>query len=261
MRYNTAFRIAADHELMFRAAASGSRFAVADAYISLYEGGGLSSQDQLECLKDWATIGVKYSINPRSVYRFYAPEMLIEMAARVYARGSILGRLRFFVSEWKWIAAALNSLPPAEIVAIAKRIARRAIRAVRTSPRVVDLRRDSRPAFSSSFGLSWPEANGTWTDWSNVQLSLSAPQVDVSKLTLEVAQLGPSLVDTVAEIRLDDGDPVRLQLHVGKCQIEFPRRTVRTLGLTVPIAASAANSGRGNDTRVPGLLIRRIVFA
>jgi glycosyltransferase involved in cell wall biosynthesis len=123
LRYSSDFGIAADHELMFRAAAGGSRFATSDSYVALYEGGGLSARQPLACLKEWAMIGLQHSRDKSAVRRFYAPELLAQLARATFAKTSIRDRLGVIVGEWRWIVFALRSLRFRQILLLLRRTA------------------------------------------------------------------------------------------------------------------------------------------
>jgi Glycosyl transferase family 2/Glycosyl transferases group 1 len=59
-RYDTAFRIAADHEFMYRQRLKGARFHHSDMAVSTYVSGGLSAVSQTRCLDEWIAITSKY---------------------------------------------------------------------------------------------------------------------------------------------------------------------------------------------------------
>ncbi len=56
LRFDTNYRIAADHDLLFRARAQGARFFNSDEVVAIYVAGGLSSRQQEVCWKEWAKI-------------------------------------------------------------------------------------------------------------------------------------------------------------------------------------------------------------
>jgi glycosyltransferase involved in cell wall biosynthesis len=59
-KYDTRFRIAADHEFMYRLRCNGARFYHCDTVISLHSSGGFSARNQLRCLDEWIAIANKY---------------------------------------------------------------------------------------------------------------------------------------------------------------------------------------------------------
>jgi GT2 family glycosyltransferase len=56
LRFDTRYRIAADHDLLFRARAEGARFFNCDEIIAIYAAGGLSSRNYGLCMKEWTEI-------------------------------------------------------------------------------------------------------------------------------------------------------------------------------------------------------------
>ncbi|MGO9005632.1 MAG: glycosyltransferase [Beijerinckiaceae bacterium] len=79
LRFDTSFRIAADHDLLFRACKSGAKFFNSDELISVYAGGGASAKNYALCKQEWAEIGRKYG-DTAAVDGFYA--LLEEAEAR-----------------------------------------------------------------------------------------------------------------------------------------------------------------------------------
>ena len=56
LRFDTRYRIAADHDLLFRARAQGARFFNCDEVVAIYVSGGLSAQQYEQCIREWADI-------------------------------------------------------------------------------------------------------------------------------------------------------------------------------------------------------------
>lgn len=71
LKFDTGFRIAADHDLLFRARREGAKFFHCNEVISLYAGGGMSAKNYSLCKQEWAQIARKYG-NPAAADRFYA---------------------------------------------------------------------------------------------------------------------------------------------------------------------------------------------
>jgi len=68
-RYDLAFRIAADHDFLFRMAQRGATVWVEPVILSQYVGGGLSWQHLFECLAEWRRIALRYTEHPDRVER------------------------------------------------------------------------------------------------------------------------------------------------------------------------------------------------
>jgi glycosyltransferase involved in cell wall biosynthesis len=71
MRFDPRYRIAADHDLMFKVRAEGARFFNCDEVIAIYVGGGLSARQYATCRREWAEIARAYGDVP-AADRFYA---------------------------------------------------------------------------------------------------------------------------------------------------------------------------------------------
>jgi len=74
--FNLDFKIAADHDFMYRMRASGSRFHVSDVIASVYRGGGLSWQHQTRCCQEWLMTCKAHSENARGVDSFFGPMLV-----------------------------------------------------------------------------------------------------------------------------------------------------------------------------------------
>jgi glycosyltransferase involved in cell wall biosynthesis len=70
-QYDLRYRIAADHELMYRCKRKGARFFLSDCYVSMYCGDGASWANAVRCTDEWRRIALEYTKNPRAVHRFY----------------------------------------------------------------------------------------------------------------------------------------------------------------------------------------------
>lgn len=82
LRFDTSFRIAADHDLLFRARLSGAKFFNSDELVSIYVGGGLSAKNYDICKREWLTIAEKYG-NGAKAREFYAQLDRVESGQKV----------------------------------------------------------------------------------------------------------------------------------------------------------------------------------
>jgi glycosyltransferase involved in cell wall biosynthesis len=80
-RYDTKFRIAADHEFMYRQRSRGARFHNCDTVISVYAGGGLSAKSLLRTFDEWIAITSKYG-SADAADRYFGPERRAILAGR-----------------------------------------------------------------------------------------------------------------------------------------------------------------------------------
>ena len=68
-RYDLAFRIAADHDFLFRMGQRGAAVWIEPMILSQYVGGGLSWQHLFECLAEWRRIALRFTEHPERVER------------------------------------------------------------------------------------------------------------------------------------------------------------------------------------------------
>jgi glycosyltransferase involved in cell wall biosynthesis len=75
--YDTRFRIAADHEFMYRQRRNGARFHHCDAVISVYASGGMSNCSR--CFDDWMAIAGSYG-SAEAAERYFGPARRAKIA-------------------------------------------------------------------------------------------------------------------------------------------------------------------------------------
>jgi glycosyltransferase involved in cell wall biosynthesis len=61
LEFDPFFRIAADHDLLWRAWRRGAKFFHSDEIVSVYVGGGFSAQQFGRCKQEWCVIALRYS--------------------------------------------------------------------------------------------------------------------------------------------------------------------------------------------------------
>ena len=79
--YDTQFRIAADHEFMYRQRCKGARFYNCDEFLSVYTGGGLSAKAYLRTLDEWIAITSKYG-STEAAEKYFGPERKAVLAGK-----------------------------------------------------------------------------------------------------------------------------------------------------------------------------------
>jgi GT2 family glycosyltransferase len=92
LRFDTEYRIAADHDLLFRARAQGATFFNCDEVVAIYVAGGLSARQYEKCKKEWVRIARKHG-DAAAAARFFALLNTRESAPAAAGRISRLGRL------------------------------------------------------------------------------------------------------------------------------------------------------------------------
>lgn len=68
-RFDLSFRIAADHEFMYRMRSLGAAFQVVPTIVSEYVGGGLSARQEFRCLEEWRRIAHAHASDVRRADR------------------------------------------------------------------------------------------------------------------------------------------------------------------------------------------------
>jgi glycosyltransferase involved in cell wall biosynthesis len=71
LRFDTRYKIAANHDLLFRARRDGKRFFNCDELVVMYVGDGLSAREYDRCKQEWAAIARTYG-DPVGADRFFA---------------------------------------------------------------------------------------------------------------------------------------------------------------------------------------------
>ena len=100
--YDIGFRIAADHDLMFRMRAAGARFHHGNTVVAVYTQGGMSTNQEALCFHEWWRIGCTFG-KPAPSTRFFQenfrpgvtehPRRVAEVTAQVRASG-------LFFEDW-----------------------------------------------------------------------------------------------------------------------------------------------------------------
>lgn len=106
-RYDLEYRIAADHEFMYRMRRDGARFHVEPVIVTQYTGGGLSWQHLFTCLAEWRAIALRYTERPERVEREFKRLHLDTM--RLYRRRSAF--------DWRTPPAREHPLRAARVTA------------------------------------------------------------------------------------------------------------------------------------------------
>ena len=73
-RYDTRYRICADHDFLLRAYDRGARFQYIDEVVAHYIGGGFSAANEDLCRREWNLAYRRFSDKPRAVDAFFFPD-------------------------------------------------------------------------------------------------------------------------------------------------------------------------------------------
>jgi GT2 family glycosyltransferase len=92
LRFDLRYRIAADHDLMFRARAQGARFFNCDEVVAIYVSGGFSAQQYERCRREWAEIARSHG-DAAAADKFYAHLEAASAAPTAPSQIARLGRL------------------------------------------------------------------------------------------------------------------------------------------------------------------------
>lgn len=82
--FDLSYRIAADHEFMYRMCRQGASFQVVPTVVAEYVAGGLSSRQELRCLEEWRRMAHAYSRDVRRADR--SIDRLVTMALKAIRR-------------------------------------------------------------------------------------------------------------------------------------------------------------------------------
>lgn len=171
-RFDPRYRIAADHDLLFRLRASGAKFFNADELVAVYREGGLSSQQYALCRHEWRTIARAHSQRPEIDRFFDHLDRVSEGAAGPAGAGLaalFLEGKRYFIGYW-WFRALLESkLGSAARKAVKSRFFGKHDGATEVTPDEwgygVDFgESDLAPLIKELSGFSYAEGDGRWTD-------------------------------------------------------------------------------------------------
>jgi hypothetical protein len=72
LRFDTDYRIAADHHLLFRAVAAGATCYHTNTFVANYYAGGISAKNVGRCVDEWERIALEFSESPEMARRFYS---------------------------------------------------------------------------------------------------------------------------------------------------------------------------------------------
>lgn len=90
--FDTSYRIAADHDLLFRARAQGARFFNCDEIVAIHAARGLSEEQSERCRKEWARVARSHG-NAAAADAFYARLDAVRAAPSAPNQLARLGRL------------------------------------------------------------------------------------------------------------------------------------------------------------------------
>lgn len=105
-RYDLRYRIAADHEFMYRQRLNGAYFHHCDDVIALYSSGGLSWNNQIRCLQELLEIARRYG-PPEAAERMFRPAIRSAIrGSNERAASATATALRTLVGRWRFTARA-----------------------------------------------------------------------------------------------------------------------------------------------------------
>jgi hypothetical protein len=276
LRFDTRYRIAADHDLLFRACARGARFFACDEVVSLYVAGGLSMQQYERCRREWAEMTRTHG-DATGAERFFAQ---LEAVSREVPAPHLVVRLSRLALG---LIGALDARFPT-LARVAERVVRSprlrgAVRQLLGLPRTpspaapddapgpedledgIDFRQHGLPDLLRSMeGVSQPEGWGRWTDGTRVKLCFRAPLPPRFVLELETHALARN---TERLVRIMVG-----RTHAEACIGAEPGRRYRipianpdgasdtiVIALPDPVAPSRLRPGQSEDGHQLGLAL------
>ena len=247
LKFDGLFRIAADHDLLWRAWRHGAKFFHADEIVSVYVGGGFSARQFERCKQEWCVIALRYG--PwRGAARFknctyadsvQAVELDYGIRSDRYIKRigeTLAGRIPGFgmltrtaATMYLWAAKKLILDSPETAAHLDRSLLKRGEAA--PSKSMPFTRAGITTFLSEARGLAEPEEWGAWSDGKIVELVFLERLPDSFKLVLRVCAFGPN---ACAEISVTVGQVCRGMAMKG--------RRIRSYHLDF--------SGHGGDNRM-----------
>lgn len=114
LRFDTNYKIAADHDLLFRARQHGAEFFNCDELISVYVGGGFSERQYEQCKQEWRRIAVTYG-DVKAAHAFYdsfeaaaPPPRSLAVVLRLLAYNTVVAAARVSPSFGRLVRSAMS---------------------------------------------------------------------------------------------------------------------------------------------------------
>lgn len=243
--YDLGYKIAADHEFMFRMKAAGASFHHSLSTVAEYVAGGLSARSLMTCVEEWSRIGLAHAPNPKAVRRFYR-RRLDEAALDVVERRSFREATRVGFKR-PWLAPKI----------VNKLLMRRFLSKVARSPwATLDFKRhDWGDKVIEVSGVSSPEGWGAWTDAAQFKVGFSENLPQRFEVVMRIChRFEPSLAKPV---ELLAGDcKLHLDMRSGGSVIRAimtPGCAAKNLSIVFPACTSPETIGYSADPRLLGL--------
>ncbi len=253
-RYDTSFRVAADHEFMFRLRALGASFHVVPVVVSRYVGGGLSAMNLDTCVSEWWAIARRHTRDAATADRFFRG--LLRDALRNAAPGAI--------PFWKRRACREH---PALYAGAGFRRLGGAIRRWLEEGRVFRSARRMHMGDGELsrycvdwYGLSHYEDWGRWTNGTLVRFVLIEPMQGRTQVTVRCSSVVPTFHGHRVKVRIGaESHGVTVNTDTPVIRGEFtPERPTHEVEIEIPEPVRPADIGLSPDTRELGLCIREL---
>lgn len=255
-QYNTRYRITADHDFMYRMRKNGASFHHCDSHIAYYHGGGISAKNQLRCIDEWKDVALKFAEDKNNVREFYD----------LRRKNILLGN----IAHNDWIAAwKLSFSHPSLLTSALKRAAGtgsiwKALKGLFHGKRLMVDFRDSLETspIMNVYGISAPESWGAWTNGQQVTIRLKSPLHGRLKITLTLAHIFHSCINKPITLEFGGKSKVITPNAIGEIMVDFGTGIHGdTLRISIPHAASPAETGQSNDDRKLGIGIESLTFS
>lgn len=167
-RYDTNFKITADHDFMYRMREKGRKFYISPVIASYYRGGGLSWQNLEKCIEEWILTCKKHTKNPTGVSNFFLPML----AANFFAFAGLKRYRHWFVFFRKYPKIFIR-MRARETYKVLLKLMRRKIIPVQKSQFDLDFSNEGiQKVYTQLEGFAIHESWGCWTDGEKVTISL-----------------------------------------------------------------------------------------
>jgi glycosyltransferase involved in cell wall biosynthesis len=257
LKYDIAFDIAADHDLMFRAAAQGAKFTVSNVYVSRYHRGGISSRREFDCFRQWNAIAMKHCQKRASVDALYAKSIHSLLLHGIRQADSAKKIASLFRSEPRLL---IREITGRRVVRYAARKLKKKLLALRGAfLGSVDFRNSGIRSGVSLKGFSYPEDPGSWIDWPTAEVSFDAPVAGVNRIRVNVVRSVDYIRTNDVRIKINGGAALAASLSTGANDILLPEPVdLRSVRLEIAATPSPKDLGLGDDDRHISFLISHI---
>ena len=255
-RYDLSYRIAADHEFMYRMRSLGASFHVVPVVVSRYVGGGLSARNMDECAAEWWSIAARYTRQTQKIAPFFRTVVFDALRRSAPPHPSWWRRRAFREHPALYARAAFERRGHELLERLtALRILRRR--------REITLDEWSLGLFCEDwYGLSHYESWGRWSDGKAVSFQLRQPLCGRTTVIVRCSSAVPTFRGRRVELEVGGQTfPVTVtdDTPILKAKLHLPT-PVWQIDIHIPEPVRPKDIGLSKDTRALGICIGKITI-